>query len=456
MFGFAPDNYNPQQIQELQDLWDQLLAGDVSSRRKVRWLPGQAKMQEVHDATKIHVLEFDEFLLKVICAGLDVQPQELGFAHDINRAQGDTQERISMRRSMRPLQSWLSQIFDEVIALDFGLPDLRFKFLGMEWADREQQAIIGTKYIAFGARTIDDIRVKDLGEEPLPDGLGAEPIIITGRNVFRLRDVVEGKTLPPVDTMAATVPKTQPVVPKTVLPDEGKLAAITGAMVALFPPADVAARLACPDGEPAEQLHITLAFLGDADGIVDAGELEDALARLAETTPPLEGTIAGTGRFVAGPDGLAPFWAAVDLPGVNELREAVLAALREQDVAFSETHGFTPHMTLAYIGEGDPDPAEIAVPIPVRFDELTLAIADRRVSFALSAGDVGKALGEYRRFVLNRIRAGRSLRPFEAPALPVGMAASIHAELSELVTRGELTADATKTVFAHAAQLVAV
>jgi hypothetical protein len=170
--------------------------------------PGDARFQEIRDATKVHMLDFDEFLVKVICVGTDVQPQEIGFAQDVNRAQGQMQENVTYRRSMRPLIKWVQGLCNGVIARDFDMPQLCLRYLGIEWEDQRQQADIHSRQIAGGFRVIDDVRVNDLGMEPYPDNLGAEPIIVTGRTVIRLRDVVSGASLATTGQGALPSPET--------------------------------------------------------------------------------------------------------------------------------------------------------------------------------------------------------------------------------------------------------
>ncbi len=192
-YAEAPEGYTPRQIEEVQTLWDQLLAGDIAHQRRMHWVPHGTNFTEVRDATKVHVLEFDEYLLKVICAGMDVQPQEIGFTHDVNKAQGEMQEHVVYRKSLRPLSKWIGSLFDNVIEADFGLPELTFRFLGVEEAAEEKaRAETDTKYVQSGVKTIDDVRVDRLGLPPLEDGVGAKPIIITGRHVARLEDVAAG------------------------------------------------------------------------------------------------------------------------------------------------------------------------------------------------------------------------------------------------------------------------
>ncbi len=75
----------------------------------------------------------------------------------------------------------------------------------------------------------------------------------------------------------------------------------TGLLVALWLEPDAAAELALPDGEPADALHITLAYAGDVE---DLGEL--AVARAITTLErdmswrmSLAGRVGGYGRFSA-------------------------------------------------------------------------------------------------------------------------------------------------------------
>jgi 2'-5' RNA ligase len=63
-----------------------------------------------------------------------------------------------------------------------------------------------------------------------------------------------------------------------------------GAMVALIPTVDDAQRLAVPGGEPAEQLHVTLAYLGEAAALDPAArqDIIDAVSTAVNGTPVVE------------------------------------------------------------------------------------------------------------------------------------------------------------------------
>jgi 2'-5' RNA ligase len=150
----------------------------------------------------------------------------------------------------------------------------------------------------------------------------------------------------------------------------------TGAMVALYPPADVAQQLAQPGGEPVEQLHVTLAYLGQAVMLSDIDLLKQKVAEFAARTAPISGTISGTGHFTGGPEPVT--YASIDLPTLPAARERLVFDLNYVATP-SREHGFTPHITLAYAD------LNAAVPnLPVTFDTVSLVLAGERIDFPLS------------------------------------------------------------------------
>ncbi|MFG6197769.1 2'-5' RNA ligase family protein [Nonomuraea sp. JJY05] len=153
-------------------------------------------------------------------------------------------------------------------------------------------------------------------------------------------------------------------------------------MVSLTIPADVAQQVAVDGGLPAAELHVTLAYLGE--GLDDAALAEAALIveKVAAEAGPLSGIIGGVGVFPEGDDGI-PAWVPVDVPGLTELRQKVVAALDEAGIWYAGDHGFTPHMTLTYLQPGNPMPAPVEV-TPVTFGTLTLAVEDDHEDFPLA------------------------------------------------------------------------
>lgn len=137
-----------------------------------------------------------------------------------------------------------------------------------------------------------------------------------------------------------------------------------GIMVAIYPPPEVAQALAGtePDDEPADELHVTLAYLGTMDEFDQdqLGRAQKVLMSLPTRTRNIVAQVQGVGTFIA-PDGDNPQWYSVDAVGLAELRTDVVLALEAADVEPRVDHDFTPHMTIRY-GE-PPLPAEIPTPL---------------------------------------------------------------------------------------------
>lgn len=162
------------------------------------------------------------------------------------------------------------------------------------------------------------------------------------------------------------------------------LIAYGSAMVCLVPSPEVADALAMPGGEPASEMHVTLAFLPDGLTPDLRYRVEAALRILAVDSSPLDGTIAGVGRFTGGDEDA--FYVSPDVPGLPELRQAVVAALVSARVNVADNHGFTPHMTVDYVAPGDPLPAQRVQSLPVRFDSLWLWTDGERIRIPLLSG----------------------------------------------------------------------
>jgi 2'-5' RNA ligase len=160
-----------------------------------------------------------------------------------------------------------------------------------------------------------------------------------------------------------------------------------GAMVALYLDADTAGQLAVADGNPAEELHVTLAFLGDgsvADSMVgDQGAIDRVVQEIGDHIAGiggLSGSVGGIGIFPpAEPDDPTPVWVPVDVPRLEVLRERVVEACEAAGFPQGSEHGYTPHVTLGY-DLPSLDPVERT---PVAFNEVTLVVGGQRFPIPL-------------------------------------------------------------------------
>lgn len=145
-------------------------------------------------------------------------------------------------------------------------------------------------------------------------------------------------------------------------------------MVAVKPRLEEAEAIAAPGGDPPENLHVTLAYIGEIEG--DLAPIADALRLVAATHAPLDGVVGGYGAFE--PPGVGIL--LPDVRGLVELRTAVCEALIAADIEYGRSHGFEAHMTVV---DPDADPIdgypESTAGAPLHFDELCIVRGDSEI-----------------------------------------------------------------------------
>jgi SPP1 gp7 family putative phage head morphogenesis protein len=162
-FGEVPSEWTPEQIQEWQRYWDAMV---VNHTNRGKWGPKGANVQ-FPPAHEIDT-SFDEWLVHLICAVFDVQPQELGFTADVNRATGEVQERIALRRSVRPLAMLIKEIVEGGFART-GHADYQLSFPALDAKDRAEIREDAKAFIPTGVMVPNDLRA-DLQMEPRSGG----------------------------------------------------------------------------------------------------------------------------------------------------------------------------------------------------------------------------------------------------------------------------------------------
>ena len=86
----------------------------------------------------------------------------------------------------------------------------------------------------------------------------------------------------------------------------------------------------------------------------------------------------------------------VDVPGLAELRHEIVVALESHEsgpLKISRTHGFSPHMTLAYVEPGSPTP-DPHQPVDVAFDRVAIVCGAQRHDFHLAAHATAMGIGD--------------------------------------------------------------
>lgn len=159
-----------------------------------------------------------------------------------------------------------------------------------------------------------------------------------------------------------------------------------GIMVAFMLPAAVAealgtwaaeAGIAPEEAVPTEVLHLTLVYVGKVSDIPAEkqaevrGRLLRVVQEVADLHLPLTGKVNGHGIFVNEDE--RAYWAAFDSPHLPALRQELVGKLNGTGVPISLLHGFTPHITLAYLPTGREMPQDIPPAADLTFETLAVA-----------------------------------------------------------------------------------
>jgi 2'-5' RNA ligase len=160
----------------------------------------------------------------------------------------------------------------------------------------------------------------------------------------------------------------------------------TGVMICFYLPPEIAQfiALSIPGALPPEELHITLCYLGKAPelGMPVLEKLAVLMQQFSHSFP-ISGVISGIGMFntASSEDGTNALYASFDSPAIGFFREIIRFSLLDAGIEVSDTHGFTPHITLAYLPAGEPIPALTLPFIPVTFDRVSLQWAMERTDY---------------------------------------------------------------------------
>ena len=167
----------------------------------------------------------------------------------------------------------------------------------------------------------------------------------------------------------------------------------TGIMVALYVPGDIASSLAVnaadlPPGStavPPDELHLTLGYLGKTtDTKINQLMLLEQVSSFARHMAIVQGEIGGIGRFNNQEDGDAnALYASFDCGYLPQFRQELFWRLAEAGAAPKTDHGFTPHITLAYIPASAATPNILPERQPVAFSFITVAWGDEITHFPL-------------------------------------------------------------------------
>lgn len=175
----VPDTWQPNQIKEFQQMWDAAMEGNTLETSKLRFVP-QGSYQPTKKPEDMRFKELQEWLMQKTCMLFEIAPEQLGFTKTVNRATAETQQNENENVGLAPLARFFEEIFTDIIQVDMGYPDLKFRYTGLDHRDEKATAETNQILIQSGQRTPDEVRAQD-GLAPL--GGGASKLMITSGTV---------------------------------------------------------------------------------------------------------------------------------------------------------------------------------------------------------------------------------------------------------------------------------
>lgn len=186
-FGVLPEGWSLEQIREFQTYWDGLMTGNLGIRRRMRFVPPGFEYIPSKKAEDMSFEKFELWLLQKTCSVFGVPPQDIGFTYQVNKSTGEVQERMGKSRGLYPVAQFIKEIFDDIIQIDLGFPQLAWLWTDIDPVDEEQEIKILETEIKLGAKSVDEYRRKKGDEE-----IGLSHYIMTPKGPVMVEDVVAG------------------------------------------------------------------------------------------------------------------------------------------------------------------------------------------------------------------------------------------------------------------------
>lgn len=176
----------------------------------------------------------------------------------------------------------------------------------------------------------------------------------------------------------------------TVIHADAEQAKSTGGMIALYPRQDDAMKLAVPGGEPPDELHVTLAYLGEDVSGLDPAPLINGLHSILEPVTVITARVMGHAMF--NPDGgddpeepkePCAVYLVGDSEQIPDLHDSVMDLIEQYGIDYpmpAQHKPYIPHITAGY----SLPIAELSYTGPVLFDRVGLAFGGNTQFFPLA------------------------------------------------------------------------
>lgn len=188
----VPAIWTPDQVKSFQLWWDDLFAGNLETRRRARFVPGDVAKGYVQLKEPELTGVFDEWMSKIICYAFAIPPNT--FSKLIaNRASAETAKEAAEEEGLAPILEWVKSLVDDILEFQLDLPGLEFVWQQDKAIDEAAQQVILVAYTGAGIITRNEAR-DALGRDPDPEPAADRLMVTTGAGLMPLDvNTIEGK-----------------------------------------------------------------------------------------------------------------------------------------------------------------------------------------------------------------------------------------------------------------------
>ncbi len=179
----VPETWTPDQIRVFQEWFDNIHSGNLSERSKGRFVPSAVGKTYIPTQETELFGKAEEWLARVTCFAFSISPQP--FLQMMNRATADTAQQEAASTGLAPIQNWVKDMIDTVLAEDMDAADFEFIWKGDDELDPVKRQQITEGNLKVGQITVNEGRV-DQGREPYDDPIYDEPMFMTSNGLAPL------------------------------------------------------------------------------------------------------------------------------------------------------------------------------------------------------------------------------------------------------------------------------
>lgn len=186
----VPSSWSPKQIDELQNWFDAINSGNMSSRRRLRFIPtvqaaGGERMNIVFPKLEGGGFkpEYPLWLARVISAAFRVS--SLWAEKMLNRATAEEASSLSEEFGVKSFSTHIARAMNVIIQYKMGQQDHEFVFKPRTESDPLKRMQVETGYQKEGTKTVNEVR-EDIGLDPYTDPRASQPVIITATGAVAL------------------------------------------------------------------------------------------------------------------------------------------------------------------------------------------------------------------------------------------------------------------------------